>query len=77
MTGKNMSWLNFRITFIVYGWKIVIEIKNAIIISKKCPVVRFYNISFYYMIIPHYINHNMLPKLIHDIFLKTDLSTCQ
>ena len=29
-----MSWFNFRITVIVYGWKIFIEIKNAINVSK-------------------------------------------
>ena len=34
MTGKNMSWFNFRIILIVYGWKIYIEIQNVITVSK-------------------------------------------
>ena len=36
-----MSWFNFRIILIVYGWKIYIEIQNAITVSKWLDFIRF------------------------------------
>ena len=37
-----MSWFNFRIILIVYGWKIYIEIQNVRTISKWLHLIRFF-----------------------------------
>ena len=44
MTGKNMSWFNFRIIFIVCGWKIYIEIQNFITVSKWLHFIRCFSL---------------------------------